>query len=93
VESGVSLEHDLRSASRVITWASSAALCAIKMGVPVFYEMPKWIGAEAARPLSEFGRLPNRDDASRLRMFRRMAWALWERSEIESGEAFAHLLK
>jgi hypothetical protein len=80
---------DLARAAVVVTWASSAALIALAAGVPVFYEMPNWIGAPACRPLSEWGE-PKRGD--RLNMFRRLAWAQWEIREIESGAAFAHLL-
>lgn len=88
----VPLEHDLRNASSVVTWASSAALLALMMGIPVWYEMPQWIGAEACRPLSEFGGEPLRDDAARLRMFQRLIWAMWNLDEIQSGYAFRHLL-
>ena len=94
----VSLEDDLREAASVITWGSSAALRAILMGLPVWYEFPKWIGALAARPLSEFfgpGRTlapVKRSDADRLEMLRRMIWAMWRVSEVENGTAFRTLL-
>ncbi len=88
----IELEKDLAHASRVITWASSAALQALMLGVPVWYEMPQWIGASAARPLSEFGQEPRCDDDARLAMFRRLAWAMWQIGEIDDGTAFKHLL-
>lgn len=88
----VSLEADLAAARCVVTWASSAALVALLYGVPVFHAMPRWIGAEASKPLSEWGSESKRDDAARLAMFRRLIWAQWRIEEIESGDAFRHLL-
>ena len=89
----VPLAEDVGRASAVVTWASSAALIALALGVPVWFEMPRWIGAEAARPLAEFGAAPKRDDAARLAMFRRLIWAQWRVDEIEDGTAFRHLLR
>lgn len=89
-----SLEHDVRHASEVITWASGAALRCLTLGIPVWYAMPGWIGAPAALPLADraLGLQPLRDDFARLAMFRRLAWAQWRLSEIESGHAFRTLL-
>jgi len=92
-EPEVTLEYDLRAAQAVMTWASSAALKALVLGVPVWYGYSKWIGAEASRPLSEFGGEPKRDDAARLSMFQKMIWAMWRLSEIEDGTAFKRLLE
>lgn len=86
------LEKDLANASQVITWASSSALQALLMGIPVFYGCPTWCGKQAARPLSEFGQQPKRDDESRLALFRRLAWAIWTIDQIDDGSAFYHLL-
>lgn len=88
----IALEDDLRDAACVVTWASSAALRALMLGVPVWYGMERWIGAPASRHLTHFGGEPMRDDAARLAMFRRLIWAQWQLTEIESGEAFRHLL-
>jgi len=85
------LEEDLTHATSVVTWASSAALQALLHGVPVWYEMPGWIGAAAARPIAEFGGEPLRDDAARLAMFRRLAWSMWQIDEIDNGTAFQQL--
>jgi hypothetical protein len=88
------LEKDLENAAQVITWASSAALRALLMGVPVWYELPRWIGAEAANHVTDLGLLPpKRDDAARLSMFRKLIWAQWQLDEIQSGAAFRHLLQ
>jgi hypothetical protein len=84
-----SLEDDLRDAHSVYTWGSSAALKAMVLGVPVFYDMPKWIGASAA---SAFCAEPNRNEDARLDMFRRLAWAQWRLGEIASGDALGALL-
>lgn len=88
------LEDDLADARAVITWGSGAAIKALALGVPVFHDFPRWIGAGAARPLGDLlaGAAPRTDDAARLAMFRRLAWAQWRLSEISSGEAFARLL-
>ena len=88
----IPLADDLRDAHAVVTWGSGAALKAIVMGVPVFHDFPKWIGASASRPMSEFGKGPMADDAARLSMFRRLAWAMWRVEEIASGEAIRAVL-
>lgn len=87
-EPRVSLEDDLRDARCVMTWNSGAALKALMLGVPVFYDFPKWIGASAALPLEAWKTEPKRCDEARLAMFRKLAWAQWRVTEIESGEAF-----
>lgn len=87
-----SLIDDLNGARVVVTWGSAAAIVALKLGVPVFYGMPGWIGAEAALPMSRWGDEPNRSDEARLSMFRRLIWAMWRIDEIRSGEAFRWLL-
>lgn len=89
----VPLEADIGRASCVATWASGAAIKALMLGVPVFYGMPKWIGGSAARELSAFKKGPVCDDAARVAMFRRLAWAMWDAGEIESGVAFKTLLR
>lgn len=88
----VTLEDDLAQAACVVTWASSAALLALKLGVPVWHELPCWIGAKASRPLRDYPGESLRDDAARLAVFRKLAWACWRIEEIDSGAAFAHLL-
>lgn len=86
------LEQDLAKASAAVTWASSAALTALIMGVPVFYGLPGWIGAGAARPVAEFAQGPLRDDAARLATLERLAWAQAPVDEIRSGEAICRLI-
>lgn len=77
---GLCLVDDLAHAGKAVTWGSGAAIKALMMGIPVVSEMPNWIGEQ------------DNTLEGRLEMFRRLAWAQWELHEIESGEAFAHLL-
>jgi len=88
----IPLAEDLADAWAAVTWGSGAAIKALALGVPVFHDFPDWIGAPAARPLRDMAAGPLRDDEARLGMFRRLIWAQWRLSEIESGEAFACLL-
>lgn len=88
----IPLELDLANASTVITWASAAGIRALLMGVPVFYGYPHWIGAKASRLLVDYKLGALCDDSLRLAMFERLAWALWTRAEVESGEALDLLL-
>lgn len=76
----VPLKDDLRCCGRVVTWGSGAAIKALMWGIPVISEMPNWIGQQ------------DNTESGRLDMLRRLAWAQWELSEIESGDAFANLL-
>lgn len=86
-----SLESDLRNARACITWGSGAALKALLLGIPVYHALPQWIGAPAARFYQRD--LPTPYTGDPLPMFRRLVWAQWRRSEIQSGEAFDWLLK
>ena len=86
----VSLEDDLANAWAAVTWGSTAALKALAMGCPVIHGFPKWIGAPAAR-LYRPGRL-ERYLGDRLKMFHRVATAMWSIDEIASGKAFRCLL-
>jgi hypothetical protein len=90
----VPLLDDLADAREVITWHSGAALLALLAGIPVWCDFPQWIGigADAARPLSEWPGEPQRFDAARLAIFRRLAWATWNLDEIRTGEPIARLL-
>lgn len=80
----------LHGAHAAVTWGSGAAIKALVVGVPVFHDFPRWIGAPAAR----LGFLELEDPflGDRLPMFQRLAWAQYTLSEIESGFAFDWLL-
>lgn len=91
-DSGIPLVHDLRNAGQVVTWHSAGALQALLMGIPVWHDFDRWIGAQAARPLALYGTAPKRSDVHRLAMFRHLAWAMWDLKEIANGTAFGHLL-
>ena len=82
----------LRGAHAAVTWGSGAGIKALLAGVPVFYELSRWIGAPAGTFLGGAD-LERPFLGDRLPMFRRLAWAQWSLKEIEGGEAFAWLLK
>jgi hypothetical protein len=88
------LEEDLATASSVVTWGSGAAIKALMMGIPVFSDMPNWIGASAALPVSSLlvRHTGKRSSLDRLAMFRRLAWAMWRLEEIKAGEPFRRLI-
>jgi hypothetical protein len=77
----IPLEQDLAAAGEVVTWGSGAAVKALMWGIRVESHMPNWIGEQ------------DNTDAGRLEMFRRLAWAQWTLTEIESGEPFERLLR
>jgi hypothetical protein len=88
----IPLEQDLKEAACVVTWGSAAAFQALIMGVPVFYGLKGWIGSRAGRHVENFSLGPVRDDAARLAMFERLAWAQSHVDEIRTGEAIRRLL-
>ena len=90
------LEADLEGAWCVVTWASGGALKALCAGVPVFNDFDRWIGNDAALPLTFEtpidARIPNTNDASREAMLDRLAWAQCDVAEISTGEPFRRLM-
>lgn len=81
------IAEDLADARAVCTWSSGAALQALLLGIPVWYSFPNWIGARAGARWPQTGNTEaNRDDESRLHMFRRLAWSMWTLDEIRTGE-------
>ena len=84
------LEQDLLRARCVVTWASGAAIKAIRAGIPCFYEMDGWIGNCAATRLAD--QLERCDTPDPGELWRRVSWGQWTMAEIESGEAFDRLL-
>lgn len=85
-----SLEEDLRGAWAAVTWGSGAAIKALALGVPVFYELKTWIGRRAA--VLGIGDIEHPFLGDRLPMFESLAWAQWRVPEIASGEALRWLL-
>lgn len=81
---------DLQNAAAVVTWGSGAGIKALAAGIPVLHDFGQWIGAQASAPIGEPIR---RNDADRLAMFQRLAWAQWTLDEIRSGFAITELLK
>jgi hypothetical protein len=87
----VDLADDLADAWACVTWGSGAGIKALMAGVPVFHDMPLWIGGLAAHRLADDIEQPYR--GSRDDLIRALSWAQWKSSEIQSGEAFRHLLQ
>lgn len=83
-------KDDLAHAWAAVTWASGAGIKAIVHGIPVFYEMPTWVGGPAA--WFGFERVERPFLGDRLPMLHRLAWAQWGIAEIEEGQPFRHLL-
>lgn len=90
-DSHASLDDDLRGAHAVVTWASGGAIKAIAAGVPAYYELPRWIGADAATHGTDD--LDNPYLGERISMFRRLAWAQWSAAEIATGDPIKWLLQ
>lgn len=91
----IPIKEDLKHCHCVVTWASSAALVALALGVPVFYQLPTWIGRAAGKPFTggagelEF---PKLDEQARAATFRNVGLSTWRTDEIETGEPLARLL-
>lgn len=86
------LEPEFENCHAVVTWASGAGIKAIVHGVPVFHEMPMWIGERAAR------RFPYHDLEDpyledRSQMLHRASWAMWADTAIATGEPFLCVLR
>lgn len=84
------LEPDWTRCWAAVTWASGAGIKAIVAGIPVFYGLDRWIGAGAARPVTDDIERPFLGD--RIPMLRRLTWAQWSLPELSTGEPFARLL-
>lgn len=82
---------DLQDAWAAVTWASGAGIKAICHGVPVFHELPQWIGSLSAR----FGisQIEEPYLGDRLPMLERLAHAQYSIQQISSGEPFRRLLE
>lgn len=85
------IDDAIAGAHAVVTWASGAAVKAIAAGIPAFHALPRWIAANAARPIDHDLEDPFLGD--RLPMFRRLSWAQFTAAEIATGAPFQWLLK
>ena len=85
------LAPDLANCWAAVTWASGAGIKSIVEGVPVFHDLPGWIGAAAARHGVDDIENPFLGD--RIPMLQRMAWCMWSAEEIATGEPIKRLLK
>jgi hypothetical protein len=87
------LEPDLDGAHAVITWGSGSAIKAIVAGIPCFFGLAGWIGADGALPIGQFAeRIESPFMGDRAPMLARISWAQWSGAEIASGAAFERLL-
>jgi hypothetical protein len=85
-------DPDFSDVWAAVTWGSGAGIKALAAGIPVFYDMPNWIGAGAALHGIDAIETPRMDD-SRAAVFGRLAWAQWSPLEIETGEPLARLIE
>jgi hypothetical protein len=83
------LEEQLAGAWCCVIWTSSAGVRALVEGVPVFYVAERWALESIARP--GIGDLETPFLGERLPALRRLAWAQWRVSEIETGAPFRAL--
>ena len=88
------IEGDFDNCHAVITWASGGGIKAIVAGIPVFYEMPGWIGDLGGGS----NRFPRHDlehpyMGDREPMLHKLSWAMWTADEVESGEPFRCVLR
>ncbi len=90
------LEADLEHAWAVLTWSSGAAVKALAMGIPVFYNLSSWIGRGASawwrQERDEFEKRRT-DDQARADTFETIGRTTWATTEIETGEPFRRLLE
>jgi hypothetical protein len=84
------LEPDLVNVHAVVTWASGAAIKALAHGIPAFYCLPNWVGADAAK--FGVGEIERPFLGDRMPMFRKLAWAQFTAAEIAAGWPLARLL-
>ena len=89
-KSQTTLAQDMEGARAVITWASNTANEALLAGYPTFRVAPFHVNDAA---LTDLSLLPNPPETDRLTAFRKLAWAQWSLSEIETGVAFKSLLR
>lgn len=84
------LEDDLAGAERCVIWSSASGVRALTLGIPVQYDAPHWVCAGAATKVNTPLEYPT--EQQRLDALRRMAWAQWRVSELETGEPFLRIL-
>ena len=88
----IELEDDLRDAKAVVTWGSGAAIRALAMGIPVFYDYHKWIGHQGGTHISKANPIdPQHGD--RQAAFEAVFAAMWTDEEVATGEPFEELRK
>ncbi len=86
----IPLETDLAGARDCVIWSSSSGVKALTLGIPVRFDAPFWICANAA---SRLDAPLLYDDEKRLHAMRQMAWAQWSIAELDKGEPFMRFLE
>lgn len=86
-----SLRADLEGAWCCVTWASTAGIRALTMGIPVISCAPHWICADAAG--HDLDEIENPPMPERMPVFYRLATAQWSLDEIASGKPIQRLLE
>ena len=81
---------DFRDVWCAVTWGSGAGIKALLAGIPVFHQLPCWIGASGAAPLAD--EIERCHTPDRRLVWTRVSWAQWKLDEIGSGEEFDRLL-
>lgn len=92
IKACVPLEEDLARAKAVVTWGSGAAIKALCLGIPAFYDFPDWIGALAGSRVEEIKGPWFVERDCRELMLHRLSWAQWSIAEIQEGLPFRYLL-
>lgn len=85
-----SLRDDLAGARCVVTWASNVANTALIYGIPAFRMAPYHVNDAV---IGDVAKIVDPPLADREEGFKKLAWAQWSLSEIDSGAAFTHLLQ
>jgi hypothetical protein len=90
VSRNIALEDQLAGAHCAVTWGSGAGIRALQLGIPVFHEFSRWIGASAAARLD--GQIEACNTPDRELLWTRISWSQWTLGEVQTGEAFDALL-
>ena len=88
--SKTTLREDLDGARAVVSWSSNVLNIALLYGIPAFRAAPYHVNSAA---IDDINLLPDPPRLDREVGFKKLAWAQWGLSEIESGVSFKHLLQ
>jgi len=88
------LMTDLKGARSCVIWSSGAGVRAMVEGIPVFYDAPHWICADAAWKFTVglVNFTPRTNDEDRVKALHKMSHGQWRHEEIATGEPLARIL-